>query len=187
MTFRGCENGLSGYPNTSTHVAPNEPSTSGVLSDEVSSATVVMARNPPNHVIAMVFNGARAGAMPPPRIFSMYLDNAFVEAWCVGACAMASAALFICQMFSVRGARFSVAHTPPAGSYTARHGRLRKGVPDPSGEVTSPGGQNSGYRQGRVGWRVPEMYLAVPCSAYGCDGQRSEKPRQASLSAHLAP
>jgi hypothetical protein len=117
----------------------------------------------------------------------MYRDNAFVEAWCVGAFAMASAALFICQMFSVRNAQCSEARTPPAGSCAARHGCLRKGFPDPSREVTSPGGQSSGYWRGRVGWCVPEMYLAVPCNASGCDGQRSAKPLQASLSAHLAP
>ena len=53
ITLRGCENGLSGKPNTKTQVAPNEPNIKLVCVDAVRYATTPMAKHPPIQEMAI--------------------------------------------------------------------------------------------------------------------------------------
>lgn len=61
ITLRGCENGLSGKPNSNTQLAPNEPNIKGVWLTFVKYATVAVAKNPPIQEIRMSLKSCRGG------------------------------------------------------------------------------------------------------------------------------
>lgn len=65
MMLRGCENGASGKPNTSTQDAPNEPSINTAVNASASNATLDMPIKPPSHASKTDFIGGRGGRDVP--------------------------------------------------------------------------------------------------------------------------
>jgi hypothetical protein len=65
ITLRGCANGMSGYPNKSRHVAPNDPSTSVTDRELDRTAASARARHAPAAAIAITWYGGLGGNFSP--------------------------------------------------------------------------------------------------------------------------
>lgn len=77
ITLRGCENATSGKPNTSTQVAPNEPSTRLTARASDIVAVKAMARKAPSQAKATDLNAGRGGH-PALSLFSFFSNDKII-------------------------------------------------------------------------------------------------------------